>query len=153
MPIEMRRAYWVWGAMIQRCHTPANKGYRHYGAKGIRVCDRWRHSFDDFIADMGIPTEGQMIERNDSRGHYEPSNCRWTTRTEQNRNRPTFCLFVDVAGDKVPLRDVWAARAHPSVSYRNFRKRLRLRGWQIDEALTRPERGSGELHGYRRASA
>lgn len=147
--VEGRRVYWVWAAMIQRCENPENSAYPNYGAKGITVCPRWRESFDNFAGDMGPRPPGALIERVDSAKGYGPDNCKWASRREQNRNRPNFCLSVD----GVSLQDVWQARAHPSVSYRNFRKRLRLRGWSIEEALTRPERGKGELHGYRRTAA
>ena len=147
--VEGRRLYWVWSSMIQRCHNPKNAGYANYGAKGITVCPRWRYSFENFSGDMGARPAGASIERIDASRGYGPSNCKWASRLEQNRNRPSFCLYVD----GVSLHKVWDLRAHPSVSYRNFRKRLRLRGWSIEEALARPERGKGELHGYRRTAA
>jgi hypothetical protein len=142
-----QRLYWVWGSMIQRCHNPRSAGYQTYGAKGVRVCARWRR-FEAFKADMGIPEPGMSLDRIDSTKDYEPTNCRWATRLEQNRNRPSWCLSVDGKS----LRELWEQDAHPSVSYRNFRKRLRLRRWSLTDALTRPERGSGELHGYRRTT-
>lgn len=147
--VEGRRVYWVWAAIIQRCENPENPAYPNYGAKGITVCPRWRDSFDNFAGDMGPRPHGYTIERVDSAKGYSPGNCKWASRTEQSRNRPTFCLTVD----GVPLLELWKKNAHPSVSYRNFRKRLRLRGWSIEEALSRPERGNGELHGYRRTAA
>jgi hypothetical protein len=83
----MHGLYRVWAAMIQRCHNPANKGYRCYGARGITVCDRWRGSFAAFAADMGERPRGTSIDRMDNSRGYEPGNCRWATAEQQNRNR------------------------------------------------------------------
>ena len=72
--------------MIQRCTNPGTNGFKNYGGRGIKVCDRWRNSFEMFLA--GEPAEGLTLDRfpnND--GDYEPTNCRWATRSEQNDNR------------------------------------------------------------------
>ena len=85
--------YRAWDAMKQRCHNPRSRQYAAYGAAGIAVCDRWRGSFENFLADMGPkPDDGQKrsIDRIDSARGYEPDNCRWATVSEQNRNRPNF---------------------------------------------------------------
>jgi hypothetical protein len=81
--------YKVWKGMISRCELPSATGYENYGGRGIAVCDRWRHSFENFIADMGRrPSPRHQIDRypnND--GHYEPSNCRWATPVQQAGNK------------------------------------------------------------------
>jgi 5-methylcytosine-specific restriction endonuclease McrA len=76
-----------WMGIIARCENPNHRHYRHYGGRGIKVCDRWRNSFSDFLADMGdAPSSKHSIDRIDRNGNYEPSNCRWATITDQMRN-------------------------------------------------------------------
>ena len=136
MTPEERRLYWVWGSMVQRCHNPRSRGYANYGAKGITVCNSWR-SFNGFASDMGIPPAGHSIDRIDGARGYEPSNCRWATRQQQNSNRPTWCRYVTVAGERLTLKGAWRKHAHPSVTYRSLVKRIVARGWPIDQALAK----------------
>ena len=73
--------------MIQRCVNPKSRYFSHYGGRGIKVCDRWRNSFEDFYADVGERPPGRTLDRIDNDGDYEPLNVRWATPTEQTRNR------------------------------------------------------------------
>lgn len=72
--------------MIQRATNPNDPRFADYGGRGIEVCDRWR-DFENFYADMGLRPDGKSIDRIDVDGDYEPSNCRWATPSEQQRNR------------------------------------------------------------------
>lgn len=92
---EMRSEYRAWAAIKARCHVPTSAGYYKYGAKGISVCDRWRDSFENFIADMGVkPSPQHSIDRIDPRGNYEASNCRWATVQVQSRNKTNVAMLT-----------------------------------------------------------
>ncbi len=76
-------AYFVWVAMKSRCSYEKGKHWQHYGGRGIKVCDRWLHSFENFINDMGErPSNKYQLDRIDNNGNYEPSNCRWVTASQ-----------------------------------------------------------------------
>jgi hypothetical protein len=73
--------------MHERCRDPRNASFRYYGGRGITVCERWQ-DFENFLADMGErPSLDHSIDRRDPAGNYEPGNCRWLTRAEQNARR------------------------------------------------------------------
>jgi hypothetical protein len=73
--------------MIGRCTNPRATDYRFYGGRGIQVCDRWRHSFPVFLADMGERPLGTTLDRINNDGDYEPGNVRWATPKQQAANR------------------------------------------------------------------
>jgi len=83
---ELKRLYRRWIQMRARCNNPRHKSYKDYGGRGIKVCERW-NNFNAFVADMGMPASGMMVERKDNNDDYAPDNCVWANRTTQNRNR------------------------------------------------------------------
>ncbi len=82
--------------MIRRCTSSKHTDYKNYGGRGIRVCERWLNSFENFLADVGERPMGKTLDRRENEGNYEPGNCRWATATEQNRNSRHTKLNVDL---------------------------------------------------------
>jgi hypothetical protein len=79
--------YSTWNDMKQRCINPKHKAYNNYGGRGIKVCDRWLESFENFLQDMGDRPLGHSIDRINNDGNYESFNCRWATPIQQIKNR------------------------------------------------------------------
>jgi hypothetical protein len=79
--------YRSWYAMKARCSNSNYKNYKYWGGRGIKVCDRWFNSFENFIQDMGKKPANTSLDRIDNNGNYEPNNCRWSTKTQQQNNR------------------------------------------------------------------
>jgi hypothetical protein len=130
----MSPEYRSWRGMKTRCLNTRDHMYPKYGGRGIGICDRWRDSFEAFLADMGPkPTPRHSIERIDNNGNYEPSNCRWATNTEQSRNRRNT-RHITHEGETMCI-SAWAYKA--GISVQTLHTRLR-NGMPISAALTHP---------------
>ena len=91
--------YDAWGNMKKRCFNPNYQSYSNYGGRGINVCDRWKNSPENFLADMGLkPTPKHSLDRIDNDGDYQKDNCKWSTHVEQQNNRSSnrFITIEDV---------------------------------------------------------
>lgn len=126
--------YRAWSCMRTRCNNPKFVDWNLYGGRGIKCCDRW-DSFVQFFADMGPkPSPGHSLDRKDSDGNYEPSNCRWATAKEQANNWKRRNRRIEFMGQTLSLPD-WANRM--GISRESLRDRLKS-GWPVEKALTTP---------------
>jgi hypothetical protein len=125
--------YNSWNGIKHRCHNPNYGGYKKYGARGIRMCARWRDSFEAFYEDMGPrPSPRHSVDRVDNEGDYTPENCRWATPREQmNNQRKTIRVMVN--GVEKTLREI-ADEAGVPITVIQSRYRL---GYPV-EKLTHP---------------
>jgi hypothetical protein len=137
--------YRCWKGMRDRCNRPSHKDYALYGARGIKVCDRWRvgedgkHPFKCFLEDMGRrPSSGHSIDRIDTDSPYCPTNCRWATASEQMKNRRPF---TQRGSRKITAlgrtRTVMQWARERGLNHSTIFSRLR-RGWSPEDALSRP---------------
>lgn len=122
-----------WDAMKNRCRNASHPQYANYGGRGIKVCDRWADSFDNFLADMGERPPGMTLDRIDGNGDYCPENCRWATRSQQLRNRRDRPPIMAFGRAQQPIE--WAEEF--GISVRALHSRLK-RGWSLEDALTKP---------------
>ncbi|HET9285721.1 MAG TPA: hypothetical protein VFR24_27535 [Candidatus Angelobacter sp.] len=106
-PEEIKRTFGIWKEMQARCLHKSHDLYHLYGARGIKICDRWLGSFENFLEDMGPHPKGLSIERIDNSKGYSPDNCCWATATVQARNRRTTKLTLELACDLIRLHNTY----------------------------------------------
>ena len=124
--------YTTWMLMVQRCHGEHGRRDSRYGGRGISVCDRWRESFDNFLADMGPkPGPGYSIDRIRNDGDYEPGTCRWATHKEQARHKRNS-RYLTYRGRTLCVAE-WAEVC--GLNPQTILKRL-ARGWSIERTLS-----------------
>lgn len=136
---EYRHLYDIWSKIKQRCRWSDSDRYKDYGGRGIDVCDEWHNDFDVFVEwAMNSGYEiGLTIDRIDNNGNYEPDNCRWITKREQNRNKRTN-VMVSYRGETKSLMD-WCEEL--DLPYYTIQKRIK-KGMNPIEALEKPVRKS-----------
>lgn len=125
------RTYKSWQKMKERCFNKNCKAYPDYGGGNITVCDRWVHSFENFLADMGERPIGKCIERLNNDGIYEPDNCVWDTRKAQANNRRSSRI-LEFNGESKTMTQ-WGEFL--GINPKTIWKRLDD-GWSIEKSLT-----------------
>lgn len=128
--------YFAWFSIKKRCYSPKFTQYANYGGRGISVCQEWFDSlmsFYNWAIDNGWK-KGLTLDRIDVNGDYEPSNCRWITIVEQQKNKRTS-VFLTAFGETKIHAD-WGRDERCKVSVRTFNKRLK-NGWTPEDALTK----------------
>lgn len=130
---DRARTLYCWSAMMARCYNRANPAYETYSRPWghISVCKRW-HKFKNFLADMGYLPVGMTLERIDNNGNYQPSNCKWATKSEQSKNtrsnvRLTFQGRTQTVSD-------WASEL--GINRSTLYKRLNRSEWTVERALS-----------------
>lgn len=124
-----------WADMLRRCKSIGCKVYKHYGGRGIKVCDRW-HEFENFVKDMGDRPDGGELDRVDNDGDYCPENCKWSTRTEQLRNqRRSTAIEIDGVTKTLSEWALFYGIVSPAVASGRIHY-----GWDAIMAFTTPVR-------------
>lgn len=123
--------YIRWQAMKARTSNPNQSQYHDYGGRGIKVCDQWLASFENFAADMGPTFSPELeLDRIDVNGNYEPNNCRWITPADQQLNKRNNHV-LSFRGETLTVTE-WARRigAKPNTLTTRIR-----RGWPTERVL------------------
>lgn len=114
--LSKSKEFRAWQAMLNRCYNHKYKYFHRYGGRGLTVCDRWRNSFENFLADMGIATSPcHTLDRIDNEGNYSPENCRWATWRTQLSNTSTV-RWIEYNEKKMTLTG-WAKDIGISISW------------------------------------
>jgi len=122
--------YNCWASMLQRCNNPKDPKYPDYGGRGIKACQRWQDSFENFLSDMGERPEGLTLERIENNNGYYKENCRWATRKEQSNNtRRNHHLTLNGVTMNTTQ---WGEKL--GIDGRTIRARIK-KGWSVERAL------------------
>lgn len=123
--------YKTYRGMVSRCYNKHHPSYHRYGERGIKVCDRWLKSFENFLKDVGgKPNKNYTLDRKDNDGHYEPSNCRWATQKQQCNNFSNNHI-VEYENKEYTISEL---ADKIGVKQNTLTYRLR-RGWSLHEAV------------------
>ncbi len=123
----------TWKNMLARCKSTRKRDRIYYLDRGITICERWKASFANFLADMGGRQSAlHSIDRIDNNGNYEPGNCRWATAAQQSDNRGITKLFT--LGNESRTATDWARK----IGIGRSAMIKRLRKWPLERALTDP---------------
>lgn len=128
--------YRSYTAMMARCYNKNSGDYKRYGARGVRVCKRWKASFENFYADMGDRPKGKTLDRRDNDGHYTPNNCRWASGRTQANNKSNN-VVITYRGNRRTLAQA-VRDAGNVVDYYSAYQRIKYLGWKVRRALETP---------------
>jgi hypothetical protein len=127
------KLYGVWSTMKSRCLNPNSASYKLYGKRGIKVCEEWANDFQAFY-EWAVSTgyhEGLSIDRIDTNGNYEPSNCRWADAKMQASNRRSSHI-VTLNGESHTIAE-WSKIT--GIKSSTLYMRLNKYGYSVDDAL------------------
>lgn len=120
----------IWRGIIERC---GNSDNTRYGGRGIKICARWLHSFENFYKDMGPrPSSKHSIDRINNDGDYDSSNCRWATASEQGNNRSNNRIVTWMGRSQTLTK--WADEI--GISRKTLSSRLLKLKWPLDQVMT-----------------
>lgn len=123
------REYACWRGIRERCEKNPN-----YAGRGISICERWENSFDNFIKDVGkSPGKGYELDRIDNNGNYEPGNCRWVTKKENQRNKRNNRM-INYKGELITLSE---CAERTGILFDTLRQRLNS-GWSDEDTYSKP---------------
>lgn len=123
----------AWFGAFSRCYNKYNPSYKRYGGRGIKVCSRWKESFQNFFDDMGPkPSPKHSLDRVNNNGDYSPDNCRWSSAKEQQNNRSNNRLIS--FNGKTKTLTAWAEEV--GVRRDTLWRRIVVQEWSIERALT-----------------
>ncbi len=130
------KTYQSWKSIIQRCTNQSYNYWKDYGGRGITVCKRWsgKNGFIHFLEDMGERPRGKSIDRKNNNKNYCKSNCRWATRSQQQRNKRNNC-YVTYEGKRWLLVELCEEFNMP---YRLVYNRYYNGDWTLEDALITP---------------
>lgn len=142
---SQERLYAVWSEMLLRCSNPSNKSYKHYGGRGIKVCNEWQDylAFKEWAYSHGYNENAKChectIDRIDVNGNYCPENCRWATNAEQSVNKQDT-VYVELNGERMALSQ---AAEKLRMNYGTLNSRINKLHWPVEKALSTPVQDCG----------
>ena len=138
--------YRIWTDIKTRCYNKNHSSYSNYGGRGIKMCDRWLESFDNFFEDMGKrPSKKYTLDRINNDGNYEKYNCRWATQSQQCRNQRRNHLITH--NNKTQTLIDWVEELN--LDYNLLERRLNHNKWSFEKAISTPCRVGKNIIEYK----
>lgn len=128
--------YESYRSMLKRCNSLTDKEYHNYGGRGITVCSRWLSSFENFALDMGERPEGKTLDRINTDGNYEPTNCKWSTHKVQANNKRNS-VYLEIDGESKTISE-WADIS--GIAYQTIQRRVKTYNWSHKDAVFKPSK-------------